>query len=598
MIEVEQEVRISRQWGNHLRAGCLIALLVSLDLVQPELDKSPTELVRIVPADGEFPSSTPRYHFAKTLAEQEAELAVNPLIRRFAESRKALASDPYRPTYHFVSPESSLNDPNGLSFWQGRWHLFYQGYPPDEFPDPKDIGKRRQHWGHAVSDDLIHWRDLPYAIYPGVEEKVFSGSTLVEKDRVIALYPGVGIGKSHLHIPNLSAAMMVATASDPLLLNWEKFAPVTIPDAFDTDIWKQGDTYYGVVGDVDRYYPETAVKPDRFRSEFFQKWYGVGVWPKWAIWTSKDLKNWRPSGDLMAEKTPFSDLYDDGSCPNFQRIGDKHIMLFFSHTNGGQYFLGDYDEATAKFKPYDYGRFNHGQMAPGGVHAPSAATDKNGDVINILNINAAKPTAGWDQLMSLPQRLSLDVERRLKLEPIETIASLRGEHRQVRETALAANQELVLDNISGNSIELSVEIDAQDAQQVQLNVLRSLDAQERTSITLFNYGRTQNVGANFSRPEIVLDGSESSMLNDVTPRSPERAILNKEKRETWKLRIFIDRSVVEVFANGKQYLATRVYPGRKDSLGVSLKARGGGAVIKSIDAWQMKPIWPVVEGIE
>jgi beta-fructofuranosidase len=83
---------------------------------------------------------------------------------RFAASRQRLAADRYRPAYHFVSPESQLNDPNGLCFWQGRWHLFYQGYPPDEFPAPADLAKRRQHWGHAVSEDLVHWRDLPYAI--------------------------------------------------------------------------------------------------------------------------------------------------------------------------------------------------------------------------------------------------------------------------------------------------------------------------------------------------------------------------------------------------------------------------------------------------
>ena len=65
--------------------------------------------------------------------------------------------------------------------------------------------------------------------------------------------------------------------------------------------------------------------------------------------------------------------------------------------------------------------------------------------------------------------------------------------------------------------------------------------------------------------------------------------------EPLKLRIFIDRSIVEVFANSKQYLSMRVYPGRKDSLGVSLRAQGQGAVLNSLDAWQMKPIWPVRE---
>ena len=115
----------------------------------------------------DYTSKVPKFTFATTLEEQEEQLKKNPLLIRFRESRKKLAADPHVPLYHFISPENRLNDPNGLSFWQGRWHLFYQGYPPE---DP------RQHWGHAVSDDLIHWRDLPYAIYTNPEEHVFSGS--------------------------------------------------------------------------------------------------------------------------------------------------------------------------------------------------------------------------------------------------------------------------------------------------------------------------------------------------------------------------------------------------------------------------------------
>ena len=86
------------------------------------------------------------------------------MLERFRASREAKADDPHRPIYHYVNPEGRLNDPNGLCFWQGRWHLFYQAYPPE---DP------RQHWGHAVSDDLIHWRDLPLAIYPNPERPAF-----------------------------------------------------------------------------------------------------------------------------------------------------------------------------------------------------------------------------------------------------------------------------------------------------------------------------------------------------------------------------------------------------------------------------------------
>ena len=76
----------------------------------------------------DYTSLVPQYTFAETLAEQEAQLADNPLLQRMIASRKAKESDPHRPVYHYVNPENTLNDPNGLCFWQGRWHLFYQGY--------------------------------------------------------------------------------------------------------------------------------------------------------------------------------------------------------------------------------------------------------------------------------------------------------------------------------------------------------------------------------------------------------------------------------------------------------------------------------------
>ena len=77
---------------------------------------------------------TPQQTFSSTLAEQLEELKTNELMIRFAKSRERLAADPYRPAYHFVSPESSMNDPNAIIFWRGRWHLFFIAMPPDEFP--------------------------------------------------------------------------------------------------------------------------------------------------------------------------------------------------------------------------------------------------------------------------------------------------------------------------------------------------------------------------------------------------------------------------------------------------------------------------------
>lgn len=511
------------------------------------------------PVPERFRSPIPRQIFSHTLAEQLQELKTNAQTRRFAESRRRLASDRYRPVYHFVSPESQLNDPNGLCFWQGRWHLFYQGYPPDEFPLPKDIAKRRQHWGHAVSDDLIHWRDLPYALYPGIEKMCFSGSTLVEADRVIAYYPGINAGQ------------MVAISKDPLLLNWEKLGgkPVSSPSG-DSCIWKEGDTYFGLVG-------ATLV-------------------------SSTNLIDWTSRGGFL-EGNAFP-IGDASACPNFVPIGTKHLFLSFSHTFGGQYLLGDYNAQTHRFRPYAHDRFNHGKVSPGGVHAPSAVSDGKGGVINILNINDGRHSDDWDQIMSLAQHLTLWPDAKLRIEPVEAVATLRSEHRHVGETPLPANREILLRGIKGDTLELDLEIDPQLARHVQLNVLRSPNAEEQTSITFYNFNRKLSIWYD-TKAVVTLDGTRSSTRPDVWIRPPESVDIDYGSRD-WnaaplsgtpgqpvKLRVFIDRSVVEVFVNGRHYLAMRVYPGRQDSVGVSLRAQGRGAVLRHLDAWRMKSIWEV-----
>ena len=498
------------------------------------------------PVPEKYPSPTPRQLFSGTLAEQEQALTTIKLMLRFAASRNKLAADRYRPAYHFVSPESQMNDPNGLCFWQGRWHLFYQAYPPDEFPNPADIPKRRQHWGHAVSDDLVHWRDLPYAIYPGIESMCFSGGTVVEEQQVVAFYPGIGAGQ------------MVAISKDPLLLNWDKLpgCPVSGPSG-DSCIWKEGDTYFGLVG-AD------------------------------CLVSSRNLAGWNVHGGFL-ESNPFP-LGDAAACPGFVPIGDKHLLLSFSHTAGGQYLLGDYHQQSHRFKPYSHGRFNHGTVSPGGVHALSAAADGKGGVINILNINDAKPSPDWDQIMSLAQRLTLGPDSQLRLEPIEAIASLRSNLRHIGQTVMPANKEILLESIKGNAMELEAEIDPQMSRWVQLNVLRSSNAEEQTSITFYNFDRKLSIWYD-TRSVICLDASRSRTGPDVWLRPPERAVLPRDG-ELLKLRVFIDHSVVEVFANRKLYLAVRVYPSRPDSLGVSLRAQGQDALLQRLEAWQLTPIWP------
>jgi beta-fructofuranosidase len=525
----------------------------------------------------DYASLVPEYTFADSLEAQEAQLAENPLVQRFAESRRRMISDPYRPIYHFVSPESTLNDPNGLCFWNGRWHLFYQGYPPE---DP------RQHWGHAVSADLIHWRDLPYAIYPDPEYQCFSGATLVEEERVIAIYHGTRVGN------------MVAVSDDPLLLNWEKLTgqaviPITGPDGmplpynvFDPCIWKKDGIYYSLSAGTLPHLPSGK----RTRADFLLR--------------SEDLENWEYLHPFV-EGDHFTRVGDDGACPYFWPIGDRHILLFFSHMSGGQALLGDYQTAKDRFVVTAHHDFNFGAFSPGGVHAPSATPDGKDGVIAIFNMNPAKPTTGWDQIMTLPRRLTLagtsGVARDMLLvEPAGDVESLRGAHQHIDRMNLPANEDVVLPAIQGNSMELIAEIETYDAPMVELNVLRSPDRSEFTRIAFYrqrgyrNWERYTGWGPEWqtSRDSLItIDSSYSSELPDVQSRAPETAPVFLEPDEPLKLRVFIDRSVVEVFVNGKQCVAVRVYPGRQDSVGVSLRSQGRNATLRYLDAWQMTSIY-------
>jgi beta-fructofuranosidase len=520
----------------------------------------------------DYTSRVPRFHFGDALDKQEAQLKTNPLILRFKESRKKMTDDPFRPIYHYVNPENRLNDPNGLCFWQGRWHLFYQAYPPE---DP------RQHWGHAVSDDLIHWRDLPYAIYPNPERCCFSGATFVEKNRVIAMYHGTTVGN------------MVAVSNDPLLLNWEKITGNAViplnPDesvppyrVFDPCIWKKGKMYYSLsAGTLPK-----GPGGKRVRANF--------------LWRSQDLVKWEYVHPFL-ENDHYGIVGDDGACPYFWPIGDKHILLHYSHMSGGKYLLGDYHRKRDKFVVTNGGDFNFGPSAPCGVHAPSATPDGEGGVIAIFNMNPGKPTKGWNQIMTLPRRIILPPESEidaLRIEPAGDIESLRYDHQHVGSMNLPANEDIVLRNIQGNAMEFNAEIDLKNAPMVEINVLRSPNAEEVTRIRFFKnrgyrhleFGRRSAYSKKYSSL-ITIDSSYSSVLEDVQPRAPETAQVFIHKNEPLKLRVFIDRSVVEVFVNSRQCVAVRVYPSRKDSVGVSLRSQGRDSTLKSFDAWQMKNIY-------
>ena len=512
-----------------------------------------------------YASLVPRRGYADDLVTQEAELASDAMLERFRESRSRLSADRYRPAYHFVSPESTMNDPNGLCLWQGRWHLFYQAYPPE---DP------RQHWGHAVSDDMVRWRDLPYAIYPNPEHSCFSGATFVEDSRVIAMYHGTEAGN------------MVATSSDPLLLNWEKLTgepviPMNDSDqygrpyrVFDPCIWKQGSFYYSLsAGWADGRFQRDGRAVDH-------------------IFRSRDLTGWEHLGEFV-ESMRFPLEGDDGACPYFWPINDRHILLTFSHRRAAQYVIGTYDTERQRLVAERSGSLSTGAVGGGSIHAPSAFPLTDGSLACIYNVNSGKPTGEWDQVMSVPRRYSLTTDHELTIEPVEAVASLRRE--LLADTALdiPANEEVVVPEITGTAIELRATIAAGASRMIELRVLRSDEAEEYTSIRIHPRAGLVYGGWPGGRRDSVLivDGTYSSIAADVAVRPPERAEFPLSDGESIEITIYVDRSIVEAFVNGRAALTRRVYPERPDSTGVSIRSAGNPCQVTHLQAWSMQSIY-------
>lgn len=492
--------------------------------------------------------------------------AIGDQIRHTRQLRARLQSDPHRPTYHFVVPEGPAMpfDPNGCIFWKGKYHLFYI------FQDP-DLPHGGHCWGHASSIDLVHWTLHPTALAPAPDDPdvgIFSGNAFVNKDGVPTIaYLGV------------QAGICIATADDDDLLHWTKCPEnpvIPIPkegesghgqyNVHDPHAWVDGDTYY--VGLNGRVLPKNQ----------YDTLY---------LFKSQDLVHWEYLHRLYEPNPEWTDPEEDCACPDLFKLGDRHMLLCISHPRGARYYLGRYENET--FHPEEHHRMNW----PGGTcFAPESLLDDRGRrifwawVMDRRDRDAAE-ASGWSGVMTLPRVLSLDGDGSVRIEPAEELKTLRLNHRR-REDIQLADTEVLLDDMAGDRLELAIEMEPQGASECGITVRCSPDGAEQTVIT-FDPGAQS----------LKIDLSESTLDKTVTYRSiccgsgenPEvqaqEAPFELKAGEPLRVRMFLDRSILEVFANGRQCLTQRIYPTRDDSLGVSVFGRGGSALVNSMDAWDM-----------
>ena len=505
-----------------------------------------------------------------------AALSREPQIQEMEKVRQALDGDPSFPRYHFCSltPGRKMNDPNGLCIKDGVMHLFYQQWPYEGSP---------LHWGHAISRDMIRWTELPTAIAPGEEKHVFSGTTLVESNRVLAAYHGVGKGN------------MLAQATDEYLLSWEKLPQDTMNPAvpidenglpyrvFDPCLWQEEDGYYALSGTF-------IGPPKKLRGKHRMMPY---------IFYSPDLKNWKWLGEFMPHN-PFYSQGEDCACPYFLPFGDRYMLMHFSHTSGSHILIGDYDKKKHIFLPTEHYPLSAGEVlgCSGGIAAGAAASDGKGGVYAIFNLKTCINRKGdADGVMTLPWHMQQDANGQFCIRPCENAGTLRGQARTIECDRFVSGSPYTV-NQAGNCIEIEAEIDLSRARALRINVLASSDGREHTDITVTRRPEdSSNPNASYpylydqtARVFLTVDSTLASMREDLWPRAAETMDTVLSLNEPIRLRIFLDVNVIEVFLNDRLAIAQSVQPVLPDSRNVTFLSVGGDAPVQKLNIWEMQPV--------
>lgn len=445
-----------------------------------------------------------------------------------ARARDLAQSDPLRPLYHVMPPAYWMNDPNGPIWFNDAYHLFYQHNPFAEYWG-------NMSWGHAVSRDLAHWEHAPIALVPDPgaydSDGVFSGCCVDDNGTPTIIYTGV--------FPEVQC---LATSDDDLR-TWRKHPanPVIAArpredlEGFrDPFVWKEADGWYMAIGS------------------------GIdGVGGAVLLYHSLDLVQWTYLHPLC---TGFGTNWE---CPLFFPLGDRYVLIVSPHGDV-RYSIGDYRDH--RFSPGAWRRLDAAVGGP--FYAPHCLEDPRGRRIlwGWLRV-AGSEGAPWNGCMSLPRVLSLLPDGSLGIAPAEELESLRSAHQRFESLELGAGAVHVLDRVSGDALEIRAEIMPGNAEQVGIDVLRSEDGNERCRIEYDHVAQRITVGAHSG--DFQLPAGEDTLY----------------------LHVFVDRSVIEVYANGRAALATGFQPCQAGPRGVALFCAGRKARFKAVDVWRVNSIW-------
>lgn len=468
-----------------------------------------------------------------------------------------------RPSYHFTPPTNWMNDPNGLVYYAGEYHLFYQHHPNSLVWGP-------MHWGHAVSRDLVNWQHLPVALFPDEQGMIFSGSAVVDW-RNTALFGPESLVALFTHHTTESESQSLAYSLDNGR-TWQKYpnnpvlqAPEAVRDFRDPKVfWYGGDEGHWVMclaaGDTILFYSSSNLIEWQPCGSF-----GAGYGAAGGVWETPDL---------------FPLQVDNGP----ETLWVLTVGILSGSPAGGSgthYYFGQFDGRTfTSQNPPDtrlWADFGPDYYAP-----QSWSGEPNGRRLMIgwlSNWQYAQvtPAVTWRGMFSLPRELALTQTEqgiRLRQRPLPALATLRSQHHHWQDETIQPGVNL-LDALSGDCLEIVAEC-AITAETGCFGFHVRMGENEQTII---RYDAQQK--------KLFLDRSRSGQTDFHDRFAHVYTADMPPIHDTIRLQIFVDRYSVEVFGNdGLVVLSAIIFPSEQ-SRGLALMTESAPVRFIALDVYHL-----------
>ena len=480
-------------------------------------------------------------------------------------------TEPYRPQYHFSPPKGWMNDPNGLLYYDGEYHLYYQAIPYTH----KSNGPK--FWGHAISRNLVHWHNMPIALSPDEWGEIFSGSAVVDWYNSSGLQSGPEKVLIALYTSHAEGSQQQSLAySNDRGRSWQKYArnPIItnseIPDFRDPKVfWHEPSQHWVMilaVGDRARIYTSLNLKEWELASEF-----GPNQGSPSGVWECPDLFPLAVDGD-----------------PNQQRW-IMLVSLGSGAPNGGtatEYFVGDFDGRSfhnasppQQINWMDHGSDNYATVTFSDM--PDGRRLGIGWMSNWMYAYA-QPTFPWRGCMTVPREFGLTAvphqPPQLTSQPIKELESLRQQ-------ALALENRMIESKVALNEVqvdgrfELLLDCDLGDASEFSLCFSNTQG--EETVVGYDVEGRRIYIDRQRSG-RIDFDQHFAGYLHSAKWLATDNQL---------RLHIFVDWSSVELFVdNGRLSLTDQIFPNTPYHQ-ISCHSKNGQVIITQGHIWQLDSIW-------